>query len=1183
LKDGESQNFRKNIIYSLDYDILVLCETFLTNNNELNINKYVWISHNRTEVNARAVRGSGGVGILLHDRITRSYSYNIVDMSQEGILWLHLKHKLESELEFYICACYLPPETSSRGDIQESFFISLLTEIYTLSTNSPILIMGDFNKRLGNKQDVDYNIDSNVPARSCIDNISKNPDTFIDFLRDCRFCVLNGRFDISLDNFTCLTNRGQSVVDYICTGYETLKYIQEFRVLTVNELIEKYRIQPIQAKKQPDHSVIMCSVDFSDYSRLLQTEPSISDGLEVITENVVNGVNNTMNEKRRLYSTSNIPLNIFGSPLCQRALTACIDRMIQVRNVQEQLDNIYQHTIDVIKCEMDNQLEYRDVTPALHKRAKRKRKPFWNSILDSKWKNTCMKERKFRKNNSNRRERDILRQEFVSCRKDFDRTYRKFERQFFKNEQEQLALLDTNNPKKFWEYVKNLGPSAGKRESVFEVYDDRGNVRKDPYYVLQKWKESYANLFQKISNGNFDEYFLDQAEEMIRDWEQTYVDYGTEHVENHNPPLYVNDILDGEITSDEIRKCVNKLKTGKACGHDGIPNEILKCRHITDTLHTLFNMCFRSNKIPRNWNKIIIKPIPKKGKDPRIPGNTRGINLISNVAKLYTGILNSRLQNYIENGILNDEQSAYRKMRNCIDNAYILTTVIRHRKRRKMDTYVCYVDYARAFDTINHTLLFKKILDIDIKGQLYRVIKGIYSSMTAAVSVNGYITTWFAMECGIRQGDTLAPTIFNIYINDLVDKIKELKCGLTLGDVDISIIVFADDVLLITDTPAKLQTMLDSINMWCQRWHMTVNQTKTQVMHFRASSKPCTKKRFTYAGTELQIVPCYRYVGLELNEHLDFTHTANTLASAGSRALGGIIHKFFKMNGMNYATYLKLFDTCVAPVLNYGSEIWGFKPYQKLETVQHRFAKSFLGTAKTTPTSMIIGDCGLYPLHITRKVNMVKYFHKLSTMSTDRLLWKVFNFDHMNPINGTWCKDIKSILCDVDLAQVYDDVSGWTKEALTRTITARLQSKFLDTWMKDIDKSSKLEFYRTIKNSIKTELYISCNFLTRYQRRMLAMSRAGTLPLEVERGRWRSIPRQERICRHCDMNCIEDLKHFINVCPKYDIIRDELKYTIERNLNINNFDMNLDIMFNNPKIIKTVANYLIHSMNIRNR
>ena len=231
---------------------------------------------------------------------------------------------------------------------------------------------------------------------------------------------------------------------------------------------------------------------------------------------------------------------------------------------------------------------------------------------------------------------------------------------------------------------------------------------------------------------------------------------------------------------------------------------------------------------------------------------------------------------------------------------------------------------------------------------------------------------------------------------------------------------------------------------------------------------------------------------------------------------------------------------------------------------------------------MILGDCGLYPLHIARKVNMVKYFYKLSTISTDRILWKVFHFDHTNAINGTWCKDVKSILCDVDLAHVYDDVSAWSQEALSRTVSDRLQAKFHDTWTRDIEQSSKLEFYRTLKNTIETELYISCNFLTRYQRRILAMCRAGILPLEVERGRWRSIPRNERICRQCDMNCIEDLEHFITVCPKYTVKRCELKCSIEQLMNINNYDMNLEIMFNNSKIIKTVANYVINTLKMRN-
>ena len=66
-------------------------------------------------------------------------------------------------------------------------------------------------------------------------------------------------------------------------------------------------------------------------------------------------------------------------------------------------------------------------------------------------------------------------------------------------------------------------------------------------------------------------------------------------------------------------------------------------------------------------------------------------------------------------------------------------------------------------------------------------------------------------------------------------------------------------------------------------------------------------------------------MGLDLNDHLDYTHTASTLAAAGSRALGGITHKYFALRGMDFAVYRKLFDSCVVPVLNYGSEIWGYK------------------------------------------------------------------------------------------------------------------------------------------------------------------------------------------------------------------------------------------------------------------
>ena len=120
--------------------------------------------------------------------------------------------------------------------------------MYTIASDAPMFLLGDFNKRIGDKQDVDHNIDPDVPTRSYIDTTFRNADKFLDFLRDSRFCVLNGRFNPMLDNYTCYTNRGHSVVDYICTGYGMLEYVHDFKVVPVSEAIAQFDICPIQKK-----------------------------------------------------------------------------------------------------------------------------------------------------------------------------------------------------------------------------------------------------------------------------------------------------------------------------------------------------------------------------------------------------------------------------------------------------------------------------------------------------------------------------------------------------------------------------------------------------------------------------------------------------------------------------------------------------------------------------------------------------------------------------------------------------------------------------------------------------------------------------------------------------------------------------------------------------------------------
>ena len=370
--------------------------------------------------------------------------------------------------------------------------------------------------------------------------------------------------------------------------------------------------------------------------------------------------------------------------------------------------------------------------------------------------------------------------------------------------------------------------------------------------------------------------------------------------------------------------------------------------------------------------------------------------------------------------------------------------------------------------------------------------------------------------------------------------------------------------------------MLNALSVWCRQWHMCVNMEKSQIMHFRVKGKPITNKHFMYNGSELRIVSNYRYMGLDLNDHLDYTHTTSTLAAAGSRSLGGITHTYFALRGMDFTAYGKLFDSCVVPVLNYGSEIWGYKYYQKLETILHRLMKTFLGISKSTPTGMIIGDCGLYPLRISRKAHMIKYFHKLSLTPRDRLLWKVFSYAQI----GTWCREVKTIIDETDLSAAYQNCSNWSSTALTTAVKTRLWENYHHLWANDITNTSKLNLYRDIKHDISTELYVSCNFLSKHQRRMLAMCRAGTLPLEVEKGRWRGIPRHERICKQCDSGHVEDIQH-IFVCPKYINLRNILLHDIRRKIHEDSYELDIVEILTDNRILKLTANYIISVMNER--
>ena len=200
-------------------DIILFCETKLLKANELNIVGYKSYLHNRKLLKTTAKSGSGGVAILLNMSFRNNYFVNIVDRSVDGVLVLKLINKLTS-VSTIIGVAYLPPENGHYGRDSSLVLNHLLNIVYENAECDFMLIGGDFNARTGDLSDVIEGIDDiNLPKRQNSDNvINKHGHDFIDFLKDSKMCILNGRFGSGNENFTSVSHRGSAVVDYFsCT------------------------------------------------------------------------------------------------------------------------------------------------------------------------------------------------------------------------------------------------------------------------------------------------------------------------------------------------------------------------------------------------------------------------------------------------------------------------------------------------------------------------------------------------------------------------------------------------------------------------------------------------------------------------------------------------------------------------------------------------------------------------------------------------------------------------------------------------------------------------------------------------------------------------------------------------------------------------------------------------------
>ena len=739
-----------------------------------------------------------------------------------------------------------------------------------------------------------------------------------------------------------------------------------------------------------------------------------------------------------------------------------------------------------------------------------------------------------------------IRGAFFKCLKVYRKARKSQMRKYNQELIEKLDSLHEQNPKSYWKLLDQL-----KRTKLNKNNKNELNVS------LSDWK----NHFQVLNNSAGETHLGDE----------NFVNKLAQKEEE----IIFNE-LDFVISEDEIEKAIKSLKNSKASGLSMIINEMVKYGQLvlTPLLCKLFNLVFSSGLYPKIWSLGYITPLHKSG-STYDPSNYRGITISDIIGKLFNRVMNNRLNKFfIANNIINNEQIGFIKGRRTTDHIFVLKTLVdKYVKRKSQPLYACFVDFKRAFDTVWHIGLLYKLKTAGVGTKFYNIIKNMYSKTEVCVKIDNHRTEFFKSKLGVRQGDNLSPSLFNLYVNDLPSYFDSSCDPVTINETNLNCLMYADDVVLLSTTEKGIQSCVDKLSKFTEDWKMTINNKKTKILVFNKGGR-LKNIKIKYHDSFIECVQKYTYLGVVFNASGIFTSAKNELHNKGIKALFKL-RKTFWDDAPKVTTLLHIFNHTIKPILLYGSEIWGYFSPSKyidnidqfikketdslvLEKVHTKFCKFVLGVRTKSSNQGARGELGSFPILFDVLFNMVKYWcHILKSNENNSLILEALKESEglCKDNHDSWIGCIKEIFKYLKLEYIYDNPSKFRTNYIFKQVKYRLKTKFKQNWTdslnddKRVNQNSrnKLRTYRKFKSNFSLEPYLL--FGSRQQRQILTKFRISAHNLHIEKGRYCGTKVEDRICNLCK-NGIEDEVHFLFTCPALNKYRDPyIKYIDEKHKN----------------------------------
>ncbi|CAG2221029.1 unnamed protein product [Mytilus edulis] len=428
-------------------------------------------------------------------------------------------------------------KSSTRTNDPEQFYSDLTRQVYMYQNLGKLYIVGDFNSRCSDTSDFIEGVDE-LPSRETIDQGSNaNGDLLIDFLVDCNICMINGRK--GKQDFTCISKRGKSVVDYIFTTHENLNSCIDFNVKTMSDITDSLDLQ--ECSQIPDHSVLQA---------VIKREASVPHNTVLKFPTNLKRIPN----KPKSYQ---IPNDFLNDDNAREKIEQTINKIENALADRRDVDEAYRR----YAREVISKIGHKSAHDHQHKITSRKSKykPYWNENLQEHWENACEQEKVWLKCKICGPKKKRLREHFVTARNDFDKLLRKEKRNYQLRQQKELFdLSKESNTRDFWRKIGKLGIAKDRHDKIpMEVRLPNGNISKDINIVYETWKNEYEHLFN-TSDGEYDEGFL------------TFIQQQVDHdlvnnIENNS------DTLNSDISYEDVEKSVYRAKLNKSTGSGSSP------------------------------------------------------------------------------------------------------------------------------------------------------------------------------------------------------------------------------------------------------------------------------------------------------------------------------------------------------------------------------------------------------------------------------------------------------------------------------------------------------------------------------------------------------------------------------------------------------------------------------------